>query len=165
MRRPLDLPAPPAFALLALPLLALSLGGCEEPIAAPDAASPADDPASTAAMAGSMDLVEEPAKPLALIFLDGERVDTEGHDYQSVMRSFFPTGESISRIEVVMGHAGRKIYGPEARDGVILIWTKAYDAAHDDDHDAAHRTTHGTAHGTEHGTAHAATPIPEQPNR
>lgn len=57
-----------------------------------------------------------------IILLDGERV---GHPAQSALRSIEPS--DIHRIEVIKSCAAIGRLGPEAENGIILIYTKSFE--------------------------------------
>lgn len=58
-----------------------------------------------------------------IIILDGERVD--GQPTRSVLRTLEP--KNIERIEVHKRCSGVSMLGPEAENGIILIYTKAFE--------------------------------------
>ena len=63
----------------------------------------------------------------AIVFMDGARVEAtmQGNNKNNGYLSLdFVSPEAIDRIEVVRGPMASARYGPEARGGVILIFTK-----------------------------------------
>lgn len=54
-----------------------------------------------------------------LVFVDGKRVDDELGEIEV---------ESIDRVEVMKGEAAKRLFGEEARGGVIQIYLKGYEA-------------------------------------
>lgn len=114
-------------ALAAAAAVALAVAACEAPAPTglrPEGRAP-DAPAAQLSPAGSVrTLVTEAAAGEPLVFIDGQRAP------EGIPRSLDPA--EIDRIEVVKGAAATALYGPDAADGVINIFTKGSAAAGED---------------------------------
>lgn len=106
-----------AFAAAALTVVVFGAGcGDSTVLTGPDAEAAAERfQAEAGAQAAS------PADA-PIILLDGERV---GHPAESVLRSIEPS--DIERIEVIKSCAAIGRLGPEADNGIILIYTKSFE--------------------------------------
>ncbi len=107
-------------ALAAAAAVALTVAACEAP--APTGLRPTggdpDAPAAQVSPAGSVHaLVADATGAAPWVFVDGQRAP------EGVPPGLDP--EDIERVEVVKGAAAARLFGPEASDGVIQIFTKA----------------------------------------
>lgn len=107
-------------ALAAAVALALVVAACEAPT--PTAVRPTggdpDAPAVQVSPAGSVRaLVADATGAQPWVFIDGQRAP------EGFPRTLEPA--DIERIEVVKGGAAARLYGAEASDGVIQVFTKA----------------------------------------
>jgi outer membrane receptor for ferrienterochelin and colicin len=83
----------------------------------------------------------DPTRLGPLIFVDGDRVGRHVES-DSPLHDLSPA--DVSRIEVVKGRIATKIYGAEARQGVILVWTKDFDGRHGTGHDVGNDEVHSS---------------------